>query len=68
VITKAKGRCSWAGCTKPATVIARGRDYIEPGHPKPASYCQGHSEKVVREGHAEYKVECPNCGCRFGGG
>jgi hypothetical protein len=67
-------RCSFAGCTAPATHIACGRGYGDREDrtamypPAPAAYCEGHARQVAGEHVARFLVDCPNCGCLFGVG
>lgn len=61
--------CEFDGCSEPSTTFARGRarrDFDHPGHPRVGKYCDAHAEIVADEGHPEYVVYCPNCGCHFG--
>jgi hypothetical protein len=55
-------KCEWEHCTEKATVIACGRTK----HNCIGVYCDTHADLVTDEGHPEYAVECPNCGCHFG--
>ena len=69
MITEIKGKCQYEECDKEATHIASGRaKYWEPseGNPEPGCYCSKHATDVSNEGHPEYDVDCPNCGCLFG--
>lgn len=62
-----KKKCAYEKCGKEATTLACGREYLDdPGHPEPAMYCEAHAKLIANEGVPEYRVECPNCKCRFG--
>jgi hypothetical protein len=63
------GQCQYAGCDKPATKMACGREsYNEdsPCHPSPDFYCDEHAFAVADEDFPEYVHTCLNCGCLQG--
>lgn len=70
MIIQVSGHCAFEGCEKPAEFLACGEKLVrnnEPaGHPTPACYCREHMEDIIDEDCPEYRVTCPNCGCRFG--
>lgn len=59
--------CRFEDCNKEATTFACERNYLgKIGHEVAAWYCEKHAYVVTGEGHPEYVVDCPACGCQFG--